>query len=319
MTRKPLPSAMSVSRTPARSPMRSPSAASSSPICKPASTICRRPSDADILVVLGGPIGVYEVDRYPFLRDEFAAVEKAIARGKPILGICLGAQAARGGAWRPRLSGPREGDRLGAARAHAGRPQVAARRARGEQVLGAALARRHLRPAARRDLACRDGDRAESGLQPMPEARCSALQFHAEQHAKGHGALADRPYAELTTAGVNLAKFRADTERLGPGLERAQPQAVRPTGSIRSGSSAQPSEASCPDLIRASTPLAQHQPKRNGMDCRVKPGNDALRYSGCSSVVALRRVEGLADRASGSSVLAGALMSSPLAFHQVEP
>ena len=39
--------------------------------------------DADILIVLGGPIGVYEVDRYPFLRDEFAAVERAMARGKP--------------------------------------------------------------------------------------------------------------------------------------------------------------------------------------------------------------------------------------------
>jgi GMP synthase (glutamine-hydrolysing) len=48
---------------------------------------------ADLLIVLGGPIGVYEVSRYPFLRQEFAAIEGALRRGVPVLGICLGAQA----------------------------------------------------------------------------------------------------------------------------------------------------------------------------------------------------------------------------------
>ena len=48
--------------------------------------------DADILVVLGGPIGVYELDRYPFLKSEFAVIETVIGRGKPVVGICLGAQ-----------------------------------------------------------------------------------------------------------------------------------------------------------------------------------------------------------------------------------
>ncbi len=47
---------------------------------------------ADRLVVLGGPIGVYEDRRYPFLRDELALIEKRLARGRPTLGICLGAQ-----------------------------------------------------------------------------------------------------------------------------------------------------------------------------------------------------------------------------------
>ena len=43
-------------------------------IWKQASTICRA-EDADLLIVLGGPIGVYEVERYPFLKQEFAAIE----------------------------------------------------------------------------------------------------------------------------------------------------------------------------------------------------------------------------------------------------
>ncbi len=46
----------------------------------------------DLLVVLGGPIGVYEDDLYPFLKHEVAALEKRLKAGKPTLGICLGAQ-----------------------------------------------------------------------------------------------------------------------------------------------------------------------------------------------------------------------------------
>lgn len=54
----------------------------------------------DLLVVLGGPIGVYEEDRYPFLAEEKALLKRRLADGKPTLGICLGAQlmaAALGG------------------------------------------------------------------------------------------------------------------------------------------------------------------------------------------------------------------------------
>jgi GMP synthase (glutamine-hydrolysing) len=44
------------------------------------------------LVVLGGPMGVYEPDRYPFLRREIRLVADALERQRPILGICLGSQ-----------------------------------------------------------------------------------------------------------------------------------------------------------------------------------------------------------------------------------
>lgn len=44
------------------------------------------------LVVLGGPMNVDEQDRHPHLKTELAAIEQALARGKPVLGICLGAQ-----------------------------------------------------------------------------------------------------------------------------------------------------------------------------------------------------------------------------------
>ena len=47
---------------------------------------------ADLAVVLGGPIGVYETERYPFLVAELGALERRLAAGRPTLGICLGAQ-----------------------------------------------------------------------------------------------------------------------------------------------------------------------------------------------------------------------------------
>lgn len=47
---------------------------------------------ADLLVVLGGPIGAYEDAAYPFLADEIAAVYQRLERERPTLGICLGAQ-----------------------------------------------------------------------------------------------------------------------------------------------------------------------------------------------------------------------------------
>lgn len=46
----------------------------------------------DLLIVLGGPIGVYETDAYPFLVSEVETIHKRLAARKPMLGICLGAQ-----------------------------------------------------------------------------------------------------------------------------------------------------------------------------------------------------------------------------------
>jgi len=44
------------------------------------------------IVILGGPMNVYEEDHYPFLRAEDLFIKEAIQRGKFVLGICLGAQ-----------------------------------------------------------------------------------------------------------------------------------------------------------------------------------------------------------------------------------
>jgi GMP synthase-like glutamine amidotransferase len=46
----------------------------------------------DWLVVMGGPMNVYEENQYPWLAAEKEFIREAIAKGKTVLGICLGAQ-----------------------------------------------------------------------------------------------------------------------------------------------------------------------------------------------------------------------------------
>jgi GMP synthase (glutamine-hydrolysing) len=44
------------------------------------------------IVSMGGPMNVYEEEKYPFLRDETLLLKKALAADLPVMGICLGAQ-----------------------------------------------------------------------------------------------------------------------------------------------------------------------------------------------------------------------------------
>ncbi len=50
------------------------------------------PAEPDLLIVLGGPIGAFDDDMYPFIADELRLIRERLALGRPLLGICLGAQ-----------------------------------------------------------------------------------------------------------------------------------------------------------------------------------------------------------------------------------
>jgi len=50
------------------------------------------PLKPDLLVVLGGPIGVYESDLYPFLNTETQLIARRLEAGRAVLGVCLGSQ-----------------------------------------------------------------------------------------------------------------------------------------------------------------------------------------------------------------------------------
>ncbi|MFZ3209856.1 MAG: gamma-glutamyl-gamma-aminobutyrate hydrolase family protein [Geobacteraceae bacterium] len=56
---------------------------------------CGAPANLDGcggLIIMGGPMNVYEEDKYPFLKDEERLIKEAFSRRLPVIGVCLGAQ-----------------------------------------------------------------------------------------------------------------------------------------------------------------------------------------------------------------------------------
>jgi GMP synthase (glutamine-hydrolysing) len=51
-----------------------------------------QPDSFAMLVVMGGPMGIYDEQEYPWLKREKSFLQRIIQKGKPVLGICLGAQ-----------------------------------------------------------------------------------------------------------------------------------------------------------------------------------------------------------------------------------
>jgi GMP synthase-like glutamine amidotransferase len=52
----------------------------------------RAPESFGGLVVMGGPMGVHDGAQHPFLEQERELLQASVARGVPVLGVCLGAQ-----------------------------------------------------------------------------------------------------------------------------------------------------------------------------------------------------------------------------------
>ncbi|HOY10904.1 MAG TPA: type 1 glutamine amidotransferase, partial [Candidatus Omnitrophota bacterium] len=49
-------------------------------------------SGIEAVVSLGGPMNVYEEEKYPFLKQDHRFIQQVLQEGVPFLGICLGAQ-----------------------------------------------------------------------------------------------------------------------------------------------------------------------------------------------------------------------------------
>ncbi len=63
---------------------------------------------ASALIMMGGPMGVYEADRFPFLLREMKLIEAFLKAGKPILGVCLGSQLLAAALGTPCSKGPKK-------------------------------------------------------------------------------------------------------------------------------------------------------------------------------------------------------------------
>ena len=181
--------------------------------------------DADLLIVLGGPIGVYEIREYPFLKGEIAVVERRLKAGRPVLGLCLGAQIMANALGARVFKGKRK--ELGWSPLEltdSGRKSALAE-------LGGRTAVLHWH-----------GDTFDlpRGAELLASTRLCAnqafawrrhalgLQFHVEATTRG----LERWYVGhaleiATTRGVELGKLRRETRRLGPRLEERGPRVLK--------------------------------------------------------------------------------------------
>lgn len=169
----------------------------------------------ELLIVLGGPIGVYEEAAYPFLTEEISLLRARLAAGRPTLGICLGAQLMARSLGGNVYPGPRK--EIGWA------PVELTDEGR----------RSCLAPLEGIHLLHWHGDTFDL---PDGTVRLASTPLYANQaFARGTAALALQFHPEVTAAdlehwfvghaceiaatdGINVAGLRADTQRFAPDL-----------------------------------------------------------------------------------------------------
>lgn len=175
----------------------------------------------DLLIVMGGPIGVYDAADYPFLIAELDCIRQRLNARKPTLGICLGAQfiaAALGARVYPGLRGPE----IGWSPIHA--PAGAVPPEWFKPLLASGLQLFHWHgdtfdhPSGTMLL-------AETQLYPNQafsyENFALALQFHPEVTAEGLERWYVGHACELRAKGISVADLRSAAARHAPSLARA--------------------------------------------------------------------------------------------------
>ena len=175
----------------------------------------------DLLIVLGGPISVYDRQDYPFLNGEMACIAQRLAARKPILGVCLGAQlmvAALGARVYPGQNGAEIGWSPLQAPPQAQCPEWFA------PLLAPGLSLFHWH-----------GDSFDLPPGAIPLAKTElyqnqafaigkfalGLQFHAEVTAAGLEHWYVGHACELHHAGIPAANLRAAAQKYAPALETA--------------------------------------------------------------------------------------------------
>lgn len=173
-------------------------------------------AEADLLIVLGGPIGAYEDDVYPFLRDEIGLLERRLRLNLPTLGICLGAQLMA---------------RALGARVYRGHPEIGfapiSLTVDGAQSCLGALANAHVLHWHTDTFDHPEGTTHLASTPACAEqafsigATALALQFHAEAGDRGFERWLVGHSVELAHAGVDVVKLRRSHRASGVSLTAA--------------------------------------------------------------------------------------------------
>jgi GMP synthase (glutamine-hydrolysing) len=178
-------------------------------------------TDPDLLIVLGGPIGVYEREAYPFLDMEIEWIRRRLMEKRPMLGICLGAQliaAAAGASVFPGATGKE----IGWFSIQAG--PDASRYPEFERLFVTGMRVLHWHgdtfdlPAGAELIAKTD---AYTNQAFAIGEHILGLQFHPEVTARGLEHWYVGHACELANAGISVSALRQETEKFAPTLEPA--------------------------------------------------------------------------------------------------
>jgi GMP synthase (glutamine-hydrolysing) len=181
--------------------------------------------DADLLIVLGGPIGAYETRDYPFLNGEIAIIERRLRAGRLVLGLCLGAQLMAKALGARVYKGKRK--ELGWSPlelTELGRKSALAE-------LGARTAVLHWHGDSfdlPHDAALLGSTRLYANQAFAWRRHALGLQCHIETTTRGLERWFVGHAVEIAgTRGVDAAKLRRETRRFGPRLEERGPRVLK--------------------------------------------------------------------------------------------
>ena len=168
--------------------------------------------DPDLVVVMGGPMGVYEREAHPWIDGEIIGLALRIAAGRPTLGVCMGSQLIAAALGSRVYPGPvKEVGFAPIALTGAGQKSPL------RHLDGVSLLHWHgdtfdLPPGAER--LAETADYSNQGFR-MGDSLL-AIQFHPEMGEDPRFAewLEDADY--IRAAGTDAATLRADHDRLGP-------------------------------------------------------------------------------------------------------
>ncbi|AYO54032.1 glutamine amidotransferase [Acinetobacter wuhouensis] len=174
-----------------------------------------------LVIILGGPIGVYETEDYPFLNDEIDYLKQRLAKNLPTIGICLGAQLIA--------------HALGA-KVYAGHQKEIG----WSKLKIQDIANNPLLPLENTEVLHWHGDTfelpehaellASSEIYPNQAFRIGqnilALQFHVEVAADSMEKWLIGHTCELRKAEINIPLLRDDNEKYAPILETKSPQVL---------------------------------------------------------------------------------------------
>ncbi len=188
---------------------------------------CDQPRDeqawmkADLAIVLGGPIGVGDSERYPLVGQELALVQKRLEAHRPLLGICLGAQYMAHAMGARVYPGPRKEIGWGTVRLCQQGGLLA-------PIESAPVLHWH---GDTFDLPEGATLLASSELTPHQafslESGQLALQFHVEADARKMEPWLVGHCCELAQAGIDPRQLRRDAQNLGEAAARAGREVCR--------------------------------------------------------------------------------------------